>query len=731
MMNSNQGVLRFLVILIIALSLFIGGCKIGDRDDGGNGNGNGGTEPPTPPVSSTNWQELGPAPISNGNTGRVSAIGVSAQNANLYYIGGADGGVWKTEDGGNTWTPLTDHMPTTAIGAIAVDPDNDQTVYAGTGEGNFANHSRYGLGLYKTADGGQNWQHLAADVFGGRCFSRLLIDPSNTSVLYASITHAGGLPSFDFNIAGARNHGGARLALGVWKSEDGGQTWQQLTNNLPGDLSATDLAMHPSNPSIIFAAIGHIFGDTRNGIYKSIDGGGNWTKLGGGLPVDGVGRIALTTTEANPGRLYANIVKACEADGGEGRTLGIYRSDDGGGSWALTYSGGIHSTYGWYLNVIIAHPNDAGLIFTGGLYIHRSSDGGGTWANVGNAIHVDFHALAYDAEGRLLAGCDGGVFRTANQGNSWTGLNNGLGIIQFYAGMSLDPDNPGTIYAGTQDNGTLKRTGTDKSSWSHILGGDGGCTAVNPDNPATVLAEYQGTGTIFKSNDYGMNFSRVNSGIDFRDSTCFVAPFSFDPNQSGTVYYATQRLYKSTSSGGNWQVLSSDLTGGGGAAIRGFAVAPSNSFTMYAGTNDGLVLVSFDGGASWDVSLTEVPGWPRIMRQFAIDSIDHLTAYLAVSSFGTDQVRVTRDGGQNWESLDNNLADIPVNTIAQDPRNTQHIYIGTDAGVYRSTNGGGSWQRFGEGLPNCPVNDMKIDAVNSHLIVATQGRGMWMIAIED
>lgn len=722
---------RLLVTTLIGFTLLLsGGCKLGN--DGSNGNGGGEPpEPPPPGISSTQWTELGPAPINTGNTGRVSAIAASRQNPNLYYLGGADGGVWKTQDGGASWTPMTDHMPTTAIGAIAVDPVDDQIVYAGTGEANFANHSRYGLGLYKTTDGGQNWQHLAADVFAGRCVSRLLIDPSDRQTIYASLTHAGGLPSFDFNYAAARNHGAALLSLGVWKSVDGGETWQHLINNIPGNLSVTDLVMHAADSSILFAAVGHIFGDPANGVYKSVNGGNSWTKLAGGFPLNNVGRIALTTSPAKPERLYANVVNACNPNGGEARSLGIYRSDDGGNTWNLTDTTGMHSTYGYYLNVIIADPANADIVFTGGLNLYRSTDTAVNFSDITQTVHVDFHALAYDASGRLLAGSDGGIFRSEDQGGSWTSLNNGLGIVQFYAGISLDPDDPGTIYAGTQDNGTLKRTGDEKSDWNHIYGGDGGCTAVDPDDPSVVLVEFQGTGNIFKSSNYAASFFQANNGIELTDTNCFLPPYMFDPNLSGTMYYATQRVYRSTVSGGDWEAVSPDLPAMYGAAIRGFAVAPSMSSTIYAGTNDGLVLVSFDGGVNWIVSLTEVPGWPRIMRQFAIDSLDHLTAYLAVSSFGTDQVRVTRDGGQNWQSLDNNLEDIPVNTICLKPRNNQHIYIGTDAGVYRSINGGGSWERHGQGLPNCPVNDIKFDPVNNYLIVATQGRGMWMIAIDN
>jgi len=726
--ERNIMVSVFFILCFCFFLLFSVGCKFGNKEDPNNNDGNNGTDGH---VSSDQWEELGPAPIENtSDTGRVSAIGVSAADPNLYYVGGADGGVWKSEDGGNSWTPLTDHLPSTAIGAIAVSPDNDRMVYAGSGEANFANHSRYGLGLYKTVDGGANWEVLAADIFSGRCFSRIVISPDNTDTLYASITHAGGLPSFDFNTAGARGHGGALSALGAWKSVDGGNTWNQMTNGLPGDLSATDLIMDPSDSSILYVAVGHVFGDSRNGIYKSIDGAANWSKLGGGLPDFDVGRIALAVAPTNPNRIYASIVRACDRTGAGASTLSVFRSDDGGLSWLSKYPSSIHSSYGWYLNVIAVSPSDPDIAFVGGLQLHKTANAGDSWTSVQGPQHVDFHALIFDAEGRLLSGNDGGVYRSTNMGASWTALNSGLGIVQFYAGISKDPDDPTIIYGGTQDNGTLKRNGNGKSNWTHILSGDGGCTGILPTNRSVVFAEYQGTGNLFKSVNYGSDFNRSNSGMDFRDPNCFLPPFAFNPDNDD-MYYATNRFYKSTNSGASWTAISGDLTGGNGAAVRGFTIAPSNPSTIYAGTNDGRVLVSFDGGSSWETGLDGIPGWPRITRQLAVDYSDYLTAFLAVSYYNVDQVLRTRDGGNSWETLDYNLPDIPVNTVCLDPRyGPDVIYIGTDSGVYASRDGGRNWERYGEGLPNCPVNDMIVDTASDHLIAATQGRGMWMVDIE-
>jgi len=216
--------------------------------------------------ASPTWVELGPAPVSTGSySGRISAIVCSPTDANKFFVAGADGGIWRTTNGGATWTPLTDFMPTMAMGALAMDPWDEDVIYAGTGEANFANHSRYGLGLYKTLDGGNTWIHLAESAFAGRCFSRILIDPTNPQVLYASITTAGGFPA----LAAARGHPQASGPVGVFKSNDGGESWTQLTGGLPS-LSATDIAIDPLNPQTLYAAIGHIFGSTSNGIYKSV-----------------------------------------------------------------------------------------------------------------------------------------------------------------------------------------------------------------------------------------------------------------------------------------------------------------------------------------------------------------------------------------------------------------------------------------------------------------------------
>ena len=671
------------------------------------------------------WQELGPAPITNGTyTGRVSAIVCHPMNANLYYATGADGGVWRTTDGGTSWTPLTDDMPTTAMGALALDPTNPNIVYAGTGEANFANHSRYGLGVFKSADGGETWEQLTEDTFGGRCFSKIVINPQNTLTIYASITRAGGFPE----MAAAKGHPGATGPVGVFRSLDGGVTWSQLTNGLP-NLSATDLAIDPVSPTTLYAAIGHIFGDSANGIYKTTNGGASWTKLtGGGFPTATLGRISLAVAPSQPSRIYTLLTNPASATGGNASTYGAYRSDNGGTSWtALGSLSGLQSTYGWFLSVVSVQPSNANTVFVGGLDLYRSTNSGVNWSNVAPP-HVDQHAVAWDALGRLLAGHDGGVTRSANLGNSWTSHNN-FGAIQFYAGLSTHPTNAEYLLGGTQDNGTNIRS-TAGLGWTQVFGGDGGWTQIDQANPLRLFVEYQGTGNLYLSTNGGGSFNYSGSGISSGDRNCFLPPYLIDPTNSTRMLYATHRIYRSTNSGSSWTAISGDLTGGGAAAIRSLALAPSDPNTVYVTTNDGRVQRSINGGSTFTLVKTGHPGWPRVTRELFVHPTLPLTVYLAGAGFGQTKVQRSTDGGVTWEALDGGLPDVPVNTVAVDVRGKLPvIYAGADDGLYYSINDGLTWHRYGFGLPNAAVVDLRIEPARQRLVATTQGRGAWRIAI--
>lgn len=409
---------------------------------------------PTP--KSVDWVELGPAPITTGPfTGRVAAIACSATEPGRYYVGGADGGVWRSDDGGTSWIAVGDALPTTAIGALAVDPNDDDVVYAGMGEANFAYHSRYGMGFARSRDAGRTWAVSGEAMFAGRCFSRIRVHPQDTSILFASTTHAGGFPAKQ----AARDHPLRGGPLGVFRSDDQGSTWTQLSDGLPTNVSATDVALDPVDPRIVYAAIGDIFGDAANGIYRSTNGGDTFTKLGG-FPGSAAGRLTIAVAPSDGGAvIYVSVVNASSSTGGSASTRGVYRSFDRGATWSSINAPSHHATYGWYLSTCAVAPGSPGTLIVGGLTCHRTVNGGGTWNTV-TPPHVDLHALEFDADGRLLCGNDGGIHRSNDLGSSWSTLNNNLGLIQFYAGISLDPNDPAVVYGGTQDNGSVVRSGS-------------------------------------------------------------------------------------------------------------------------------------------------------------------------------------------------------------------------------------------------------------------------------
>lgn len=672
------------------------------------------------------WRELGPAPLGSGDqyTGRVSAVACSPTDGNVYFIGAADGGVWRTVDGGITWTPLSDRMPTSAIGALAIDPTNPDVVYAGTGEANYANHSRYGLGIYKSVDGGDNWSQIAPDVFAGRTFAKLVIDPTDSSVLYAAIGRAGGFPA----LAAAKLHPQANGPVGVFRSDDGGVSWVHLTNGIPAE-PATDLALDPQNPTVVYAAIGNIFGSAGNGIYKSVDGGQSWSKLGGGLPTAQVGRISLAVAPTQTNRLYALVTRQADANGGNASTLGAWRSDTGGASWtSIPVGTDLQATYGWYLSCVSVHPSNANTVIMGGLELRRSTNSGSGWSTI-TPPHVDMHAIAWDASGRLVVGDDGGVHRSSDLGASWTALNAGLGVVQFYAGLSTHPTDPDIFLGGTQDNGSNRRT-TDSLFWTQVFGGDGGWTETDQASPNRLFVEYQGTGNLYRSLNSGQSFQWSSSGISASDRNCFLPPYQIAPDNSNRMLYGTHRVYRSTNGGTSWAAISGDLTNGSGA-IRTLAIAPSDSQVVYAATNDGNLKVSVNGGSTFTSIGSGLPGWPRVTRELFVDPQDALTVYHGIAAFGqAARVRVSRDAGQNWESLTGNLPDLPVNSVAADRRGSKEtLFAGTDAGLYRSVDTGQNWHRYGLDLPRTPVIDIRLETPRSRIVIATQGRGAWTAPI--
>ncbi len=643
------------------------------------------------------WTSIGPANIG----GRVNSIAIDPSDKNIVYMGAADGGVWKSTDAGGTWVPLTDDLPSLSMGAIAIDPGNPRIIYMGTGEYNFIHQygckpsrsDQYpGEGVFRSTDGGLTW------IQAGEKFSdsivKIEIDPISTEIIYTV--------SID----------------GLFKSIDSGNSW---TNVLGG--ITTDLVIDKNSPLILYAAVGKPDGDADNGIYKSTDGGANWTKLGGGLPEsEEISRISLTISRSDPDVLYTGI--ACPGMGNMDKGA-VYKTTDGGLTWAITGSG---PNPDCYKNVIAVDPSDPDTVYTGELFIYKSTDGGETWVNIDPTIstYVDYHAIAINQNDpqTFYTGNDRGIYKTTDGGETWINLNQGLAITQFYD-IAVDPSTESIIYGGCQDNGVLKYLGTD--DWIDIdYFNDGGFNAVDYKNPETVYFENQ-YARIKKSLDGGNTSFSISEGLD-TSRTGFVTPFLIDPSAHDRLYLGTYMLHRTTNGGDEWEIISPDLTKNAGefdSFISAIGVSKINPDLIYIGTSDGNLQVTDDGGLTWNLRTNSLPD--RFVASIAVDGESSLTAYAAFSGYGTSHVFMTRDAGQNWKSIDADLPDVPVNSILVGSEEPDTLYIGTDVGVFKSTDRGRSWFSFSEGLPVVVVSDLEANPGTALIRAATMGRSVFEI----
>lgn len=673
-----------------------------------------------PAIEGTAWIAIGPDRIPPGgfmdSAGRATAIAIDPRNRNIVYVAGAQGGVWKTANRGTTWTPLTDRECSLAMAALALDPVDPDIVYAGTGEPHFSGDSYYGCGVLRSTNAGATWTQLGAAVFdtatGGARISRVVIDP----------TTAGSTTSTTLYVASD---------FGVHKSSDRGATWTRVLTGV-----ATDLVIDPSNPSVLYAAVGNVVTDTRNGVYKSTNRGASWTRLTTGLPTADVGRINLTIFSSDPRILFATIQNDFGGSGVSGSLLGIFKTTDGGASWTQVAATG--ATCGsnnqcWYDMIVAVHPTNANIVYFGAVDLFKSTNGGASFSRIMGGsipIHVDHHAFAFDPQDPsvIYVANDGGIYRSADAGATWSSLNTNLAITQFYPGISLHPTDASVALGGTQDNGTLLYSGT--TVWQQLFGGDGGYTAFDPTTPSTRYAETQWAANSSFSgprrSDNGGAFVRKVNGIDLSDRALFIPPLVMDPSNSSRLYFGTFRLYRTTDRGESWTAISPDLSNGAGR-ISSIAVARGDSQVIYVGTSDGNVQVTIDGGATWTRRITGLPN--RFVTWIAVNPGAPETAWATVSGFGSGHVFKTTNSGATWQDISGNLPDVPVNVILIDPGATTNLYLGTDLGVFRSTTGGETWSPFNSGLPNVAVFDLAFNAGTGVLLAATHGRGMFKISV--
>lgn len=678
------------------------------------------------------WRPLGPAPIDEVEwSGRIADLAVSPTHPDRYVAAAASGGVWTTESGGTSWQARSDSLPTLALGSIAVDPHDESVLYAGSGEGHGAYHSLYGLGVYKSTDGGHSWRVLGRQTFEGRAVSRLAVSPTDPRTVWAAVSRAGG--SFG-DYEGAKLHPRRLGPVGLYRSNDAGATWNPASSTLPA-TPANDIDFDPLDPNRLWVTFSDPYQSSGNGIYRSTDGGATFQRI---FFTQTFGRTELAVSPSDPNRLYAllsaSLFRLFEWGGYHpfgGYTVGVWSSDDGGANWTYHFPGNIQRFQGDYNAAVAVHPDDPDTVFAAGVSMVRSTDGGATWVDV-TPPHQDVHRIAFDAAGRLLVATDGGVYRSDDLGDTWEARNRHLGSIQLYPGVSVDPRHRGRLLGGTQDNGTLLSAHSSED-WVWIHGGDGGYTAFHPDDLDVVFAELQGEGNLFRSDDGGLSFERLEIPTDFDlDVTAFQAPFQLDPSEPDRMLYATRRIFESTDRGETWTPISGDLTDTDItvdlSAIRSLAIAPSNGRTVYATTNNQHLLVSEDGGATWNLRREDVYGWPRILRQIAVDPLDDATAYVAVARFGGAKVLATHDRGATWQPIGADLPDLPVNCVAvHREAGVRTVFAGTDRGVWSSDDEGATWRLVGQDLPAAPVMDLVVDTDHRRLVAATLGRGLWEI----
>ena len=693
--------------------------------------------PASSEVSGTDyWEQLGPSYTPDGQTysdrgtrvnvtGRVTAIVPHPVDPNTLYIGAAQGGVWKTPDGGKKWIATSDYAFSLAIGALAVDENNPDVLYAGTGEGNFSGDSQYGLGLIKTTNGGQTWESKGIDTFISSRFCRIAVSSKNNSNTLFAATTSLAVPE---------------IASGIYRSIDGGESWTRMEGGLPpiSTLGATDMVLDPNDPDIAYCAF---WGE---GIYKTTNASASnptWSRLTSGLPASGFTRVVLAISKSSPNTIYA--LMASESD----ILDRFYKTSDGGNTWnrikidvRSTRYNGVNDLggQGFYNINLAVHPQDQNIVYLSGISIWMATFDPNTnkwkFSDVGKDIHPDNHAFAFDPENPqvVYAGNDGGIYRSKDGGKTWDGsINQGLCITQFEF-MEQHPTSDKIIFAGTQDNGTIRYEGNDV--FHHAADGDGGFVCIDSNQPDYVWHTYYGLSPELSGQrgDFG-TWQDLGGSISQNESN-FYPPLTLDKTNPNNIAIGGKELYLDNSKGRNGWPDHIDLNLADGDLIS--AINYVNSNLIYVGTNLGHVYRLNKQANNWTVQAIHRSPFPRrYIWDIANLPNDESKVIAVVSGFGTPHVfhgEVSSNGGgaiATWTDIsgtgDKRIPDIPGNAIAIDDANPTTVYVGTDVGVFRTVDAGRTWTWFSKGLPNCQIYDMRLYSAGGFLRVATHGRGMW------
>jgi len=688
------------------------------------------------------WRLVGPA-----RGGRTLAVSGVAGNSDVYYMGTVAGGVWKTTNAGLNWAPLTDTTDIRSIGAIAVAPSDANIIYAGTGESCIRGDISDGDGMWKSMDAGKTWMHIGLE--DTRHISRIMVDPHDANiVLVAAMGHAFG-PNND---------------RGVFRSADGGKSW---TKTLFKDdkTGAIDLSMDPENPRIIFAALYQFIrrpwnfesGGPGSGIYRSGDGGATWTQITAhGLPGGVLGRIGISVSGADGNRVYA-IIEAARG--------GVYRSENGGDSWQLMNADHSLTQRSWYFHHIFADPKNADVVYVLNTSILRSIDGGRTW-NTMRGTHGDNHGFWIDPTNPdwIVNSNDGGAAITHDAGRSWSSEDN-QPTAEFYH-VDTDTRYPYMLYGAQQDNSTVAISsaagfggrGGGAPSFYDVGGGESGWVVPSRKNPEiTYAGSYDGLLTEY---DHATGFERdINAwplntmgagAVDILHRFQWTFPIASSPHDPNLIYIGAEMIFSSTNGGGSWTAISPDLTrnekskqqSSGGPLSQDntsveyydtvfcIAESPISKGEIWAGTDDGLVQLTRDGGKTWsNVTPKGIPEWIKVSIVAPSPTTDG-TAYVALDGQKLDDMRPylykTNDFGKTWKKITNGIPENAItHSIKEDTKRKGLLFAGTESGVYVSFDDGVNWKSLRGTMPNTPVHDLVIK--DDDLVIATHGRSFYVM----
>jgi len=713
------------------------------------------------------WQWIGPKNVS----GRTIDIAVRTPKGKFYtiYAATASGGLWKTDNEATEWLPVFDQGPATTIGDVTIAPSNANIVWIGTGEANIFRSSQAGVGVYKSVDAGRTWQHMGlADTY---TIPRIVIHPTNPDIVY---------------VAASGHEWTTNSERGVFKTTDGGRTWQKILY-IDEKTGAIDLAMDPADPNTVYAATWQRtrlkWNDPRNtadaagsGIQKSTDGGRTWKPINTGLPLAKFrGRIGLDVCVSAPSTLYAlvdnyEIAREPTAEekadpygipsSGYIKGATVYRSDDKGEHWVQvsgltpeqkTFMERSSNTYGWVFGQIRVDPSDRNTVYTMGLALNVSYDGGKTFKSL-DTPGGDHHGLWIDpANSNYLVNVfDQGFAISYDRGKTWKDSRLTLPVCQFF-NIAYDMDSPFHVFGSMQDHGSFRGTvdlgaGRDKiraTEFQEAPGGEGSTHAIDPTNPNIVFSSgFYGTLSRSDLTKTGGERSKDLLPARYPDEPAlrgeWLAPTIISPHSNRIVYHGMQYLMMSRDQGDTWDIISPDLTFGT-ATEKGdipyhtvFAISesPMRFGLVYAGTDDGRVHVTKDGGKTWtDISAGATPR--QWVSRLVASAFDIGTVYMAQNGKRDDDftpyVWKSTDFGKTWVSIAGGIPTGPVNVIREDPVDRNLVYVGTDTGVYVTTDGGKTWDVLGTGLPAVYVHDLIIHPRDNVIVIATHGRGMWAL----